>query len=147
MAVGESGGNDQMNIHRYNLDGRGLTRVMGELEARIMEAVWSLGSPTGKEIRDAVGDGAHYKTVLTVANRLVEKGLLLREATGGRAYRYRAAESREVFLDRVAVQVASGLVADFGQQGLAQLVRAAETVDPEYLDELERLVRERKRTP
>lgn len=135
-----------MNIHRYNLDGSGLTRVLGELESRIMEAVWALGSPTGKEIRDALGPDAHYKTVLTVANRLVEKGLLLREATQSRAFRYRAVESREVFLDRVAASVAGGLVADFGLHGLAQLVRAAETLDPAYLDELERLLRERQGT-
>lgn len=133
-----------MNIHRYNLDGSGLTRVLGELEAKIMEAVWALGAPTGKEIRDALGPDAHYKTVLTVANRLVEKGLLVREATGGRAFRYRATESREMFLDRVAASVANGLVADFGQHGLSQLVRAAEMLDPAYLDELERLVRKQK---
>lgn len=133
-----------MSIHRFNLDGTGLTRVLGQLEAQIMEAVWQLGAPTGKEIRDALGPGAHYKTVLTVANRLVQKGLLVREPTGARAFRYRAAESRETFLGRVAASVANGLVGDFGQHGLAQLVQAAEAIDPIYLDELERLVRERK---
>ncbi len=131
-----------MDIHRFNLEGSGLTRVLGELEARIMEAVWRLGSPTGKEICEALG--SHYKTVLTVTNRLVEKGLLLREPTGDRAFRYRAAESREAFLGRVSASVASGLVGDFGTHALAQLVRAAEAVDPAYLDELERLVRERR---
>ncbi len=135
-----------VNIHRYKLNGSGLTRVLGELEAKIMEAVWALGAPTGKQICETLGDDAHYKTVLTVANRLVEKGLLVREATGSRAFRYRAAESREAFLDRIAESVAGGLVADFGQHGLAQLVRAAETFDPAYLDELERLLRERKET-
>lgn len=133
-----------MNIHRYKLDGSGLTRVLGKLEAKIMEAVWELGEPTGKEICDALGSDAHYKTVLTVANRLVEKGLLVREPTGSRAFRYQATESRDVFLNRVAASVVNGLVADFGQHGLAQLVRAAETLDPVYLDQLEQLVRERK---
>jgi len=133
-----------MNIHRYRLDGSGLTRVLGELEAKIMETVWDLDRPTGKEICDALGPGVHYKTVLTVANRLVEKELLVRETTGSRAFRYHAAESREVFLHHVAANVANGLVADFGVQGLAQLVQAAETLDPAYLDQLEQLVRERK---
>lgn len=133
-----------MDIQRFNLDGSGLTRVLGALEARIMEAVWRLGAPTGKEIREALGPGSHYKTVLTVANRLVEKGLLIREPTADRAFRYRAAESREAFLERISATVASGLVGDFGRQALAQLVRAADAVDPSYLDELERLVRERK---
>lgn len=133
-----------MDIHRFNLDGSGLTRVLGELEARIMEVIWRLGAPTGPEICAALGPGAHYKTVLTVANRLVEKGLLAREASGARAFRYRAVEERQTFLRRVSASVASGLLADFGSHALAQLVDAAEQVDPAYLDELERLVRERK---
>lgn len=133
-----------MAIQRFNLGRRGLARVLGELEARIVETVWQLGSPTGKEIRDALGPASNYKTVLTVANRLVDKGVLAREPAHGRAYRYRAVEDREAFLRGVAGSVASGLVGDFGQPALAQFVQAAEEVDPAYLDELERLVRERK---
>ena len=109
-----------------------------------MEAVWQQGALTGSELCEALGPDAHYKTVLTVANRLVEKGLLTREPAKGRAFRYRAAESRTAFLDRVAGRVASGLVGDFGRPALARLVEAAAEVDPAYLDELERLVRERK---
>lgn len=111
-----------------------------------MEAVWALGAPSGKEICACLEPGSHYKTVLTVANRLVEKGLLVREGASVRAYRYRAIETREAFLARVSATVASGLVGDFGRHALAQLVRAADEVDPAYLDELERLVRERKGT-
>lgn len=133
-----------MDIHRFNLDGSGLTRVLGELQARIMEAVWQLGTATVRDICAVLGPGSHYKTVMTVTNRLVEQGLLLRERTGERAYAYRAAVSREAFLAQVATSVASELVGDFGRQALAQLVRAADEIDPAYLDELERLVRERK---
>jgi predicted transcriptional regulator len=133
-----------MDIHRFKFSGSGLTRVLGELEARIMEAIWQLGTPTGKQICDTLGPGAHYKTVLTVTNRLVEKGLLSREPTDARAFRYRAVEDREAFLDRISGNVASGLLGDFGKPALARFVDAAEAVDPAYLDELERLVRERK---
>jgi predicted transcriptional regulator len=134
----------RLDASRFNLGGRGLTRVLGELEARIMEAVWELGSPTGREITSALGTGSHYKTVLTVANRLVEKGLFIREPMSERVYRYRAVESRDAFLERFSAAVANGLVEDFGRNALAQLVRAADEVDPVYLDELERLVRERR---
>lgn len=133
-----------MDIQRFDLDGSGLTRVLGELQARIMEVVWRRGTATGKEICDALGPNANYKTVLTVTNRLVEKGLLKRAPAGGRAFAYQAVEEREAFLRRVAGNVASGLVGDFGRAALAQFVQAAEEVDPTYLDELERLVRERK---
>ena len=133
-----------MDFHRFDLDRSGLTRVLGELQARIMEAVWRLGEPTVKEICEALGPGSHYKTVMTVTNRLVEKGYLVRERTTDRAYVYRAAVDRETFLSHVAASVASGLLGEFGWHALAHLVDAAEQVDPTYLDELERLVRERK---
>ena len=135
-----------MDIQRFDLGKRGLSRVLGELAARIMDAVWRLGTATGNEICAALAPGAHYKTVLTVANRLVEKGLLTREPGVGRAFRYQAVEERDAFLNRITGSVASGLIGDFGRPALAQLVQAVEDVDPAYLDELERLVRERKGT-
>ena len=133
-----------MDIHRFDLDRSGLTRVLGELQARIMEAVWRLGAPTIADICQALGPDAHYKTVMTVANRLADRGLLVRERTTQRAFAYHPAMSRDAFLSQVAAHVASGLVAEFGEQALAHLVSAAEQVDPAYLDELERLVQERK---
>lgn len=133
-----------MGVQRFNLSGTGLNRVLGELEAGIMEAVWRAGTATGAEICAAVGQGPHYKTVLTVANRLVSKELLVRARSGDRAYAYRAAVDRDIFLNQVTASVASGLIGDFGQQALAQLVQAADDVDPAYLDELERLIREQK---
>lgn len=133
-----------MSIHRFNLDGSGLGRVLGALEARILDVVWDGGPMTVREMTAALGPAAHYKTVLTVANRMVEKGLLEREPTGERAFRYRAGEPRESFLDRVSASVVAGLVGEFGKRSLAHFVDAAGEVDATFLDELERLVRERK---
>lgn len=133
-----------MSIQRFNLEGSGLTRVLGDLAAPIMEAVWRGGVVTIKDICGDLGPDANYKTVMTVTNRLVDKGLLTRERGRDRAYRYRAAAGRDAFMERVVASVASGLLGDFGEQALAQLVRTADEIDPRYLDELERLVRERK---
>ena len=51
----------------------------------------------------------HYKTVMTVMNRLVEKGLLRRTRLG-RAFVYEAAQPRAAFMDNISRQVALGLV-------------------------------------
>lgn len=133
-----------MDIHSFNLEGSGLTRVLGTLAAPIMDAVWQGEAVTVKEICAALGPDVHYKTVLTVTNRLVEKGLLVRDRSRDRPFVYRPTVSREAFLDQVMTSVANGLVGDFGRQALVHLVQAADDIDPAYLDELERLVRERK---
>lgn len=133
-----------MSIHRFNLDGQGLERVLGTLEARILEVVWQKGPLTVREMVASLGPDAHYKTVLTVANRLVVKDLLVREPAGDRAFRYQATESRDAFLDRISESIAAGLVTEFGKRALAHFVDTASAVDASYLDELERLVQERK---
>jgi len=72
-------------------------RSFGELEAAIMDRVWSAGQPLlVREIREGLRPEREpaYNTVLTVVEILYRKGWLKREKDG-RAYRYRATVSRE----------------------------------------------------
>lgn len=130
-----------MKISRFDLDNRGLARVLGELEAKILETIWDLGEATVKDVAAALGPEAHVKTVMTVMNRMVEKGVLHREARG-RSFVYSAVLDRERFAQQVASRVLSGLLADFGKPTLARFVQE---IPPEQLAELERLIAERRR--
>ena len=132
--------NDPLPVRRFDLDAQGLARVLGDLEARILEAVWAHQPVTVKDLTAALGPDAHFKTPMTVMNRLVEKGLLQRDRHG-RAFLYTAAVARETFLRRITEQVVTGLLTDFRQPALASFVDAA---DPEQLDELEALIRKRR---
>jgi predicted transcriptional regulator len=72
-------------------------RSFGELEAAIMDRVWTAGRPVRvREIWAALRPGREpaYNTVLTVVEILYRKGWLEREKDG-RAYRYRATMTRE----------------------------------------------------
>lgn len=129
----------QSDPHAFRLDHRGLGRVFGELEAAIMEAVWTGGRATVADVCRALGSGAHYKTVTTVMNRLVDKGAL-RRAREARCFVYTAAESRDAFVERVSRRVAEGLVLDFGESAVAQFVDALDAVDPVLLEKLRALV-------
>lgn len=63
-------------------------RRMGELESDVMGQLWSAGRPlTPSEVRDALGGGLAYTTVMTILGRLWQKGLARRERRG-RAYAY-----------------------------------------------------------
>lgn len=62
---------------------------MGELEAAVMESLWSADDGlTPREVHGRMADGLGYTTVMTVVSRLWEKGLLTREPEG-RSFRYR----------------------------------------------------------
>lgn len=129
-------------IQAFKLDQHGLGRVFGELEAQIMNAIWDLGEPTVSEVCDFLGPDYHYKTVMTVMNRLVDKGILSRQRCG-RAYEYVPCDDRDTFLARVSRNVVDSLIEDFGELALAQFVNAVDRVDPDRLAELQALIQAR----
>ncbi len=129
-------------VHAFKLDQRGLARVFGELEATVMEAVWALGEASVSDVCQRLGDGANYKTVMTVMNRLVEKRLLARRRES-RAFVYAPVESREGFERRLSREVVEGLVQDFGDLAVAQFIDTLSSVDPRLLERLTRLVQAR----
>jgi predicted transcriptional regulator len=77
----------------------GAVRGFGELEAVIMDVLWSRQDPaTVREVLTHLRQHRQiaYTTVLTVMDNLYKKGWLRRE-TGGRAYRYLPVASREQY--------------------------------------------------
>lgn len=67
---------------------RAARRAAGELEAATLAVLQAAGSPlTPGEVRDRLGGGLAYTTVVTILSRLHTKGVLTRLKTG-RAYTY-----------------------------------------------------------
>ncbi len=142
-------------VRAIQLDAAGLERLLGPLEAEIMEAVWALTMPSGVpfsppawvtvgDVCHVLGPSQHYKTTQTVMNRLVEKGALQRQQ-GKRPQGYCARMSREELVRSATREALDGLVADFGDVALAQLVTAVRDISPERLALLERLMGEDER--
>ena len=131
-------------VQSFRIHQEGLARVFGELEAKVMDAVWELDDPTVQAVCDHLGPSYNYKTVMTVLNRLVDKEALSRQRVS-RAFIYRPRQSREAFLGRVSQMILRGLLHDFGSLAVAQFVETLDEMDPQQLDELERLMQERRR--
>ncbi len=64
------------------------------LELQIMQVLWSAGPSTATEVLPQMEGDLAYNTVQTMLQVLLRKGKVKRTAEG-RAYRYRAAVSRE----------------------------------------------------
>ncbi|MBI6546673.1 MAG: BlaI/MecI/CopY family transcriptional regulator [Cyanobacteria bacterium NC_groundwater_1444_Ag_S-0.65um_54_12] len=106
----------------------GLRKILGDLEAAIMEAVWRRGPGARITVRDIVDDlkatrGSAYTTVMTVMGILTQKELL-RVEKGGGAHSYQAAVSRAEFADLVVGKIVRELLADFTGPALAHFAQA-----------------------
>jgi predicted transcriptional regulator len=120
--------------------------VIGPLEARVIERLWA--SPGPSTVRDLQPDfpNTAYTTLMTTLDRLHRKGLLERSKIG-RAFHYRPRYSREELASEVARRSFERLLGS-GAAGLrpilSTLVDTVSQRDAEALDELERLVHERR---
>ncbi|HEY9723769.1 MAG TPA: BlaI/MecI/CopY family transcriptional regulator [Oscillatoriaceae cyanobacterium] len=128
---------------------RGIRKVLGDLEADIMEVVWSHGPGARLPVREVhealhASRGTAYTTVMTVMGVLAKKGLL-RVDKGGFAHLYEARQTREDFTRAVVGEIVEQLLHDFAEPTLAHFAAKVEAADPEQLARLETLIAERRR--
>jgi predicted transcriptional regulator len=125
----------------------GLASHFGALELRVLDAVWRHGKEVA--VRDIHPDfpGSAYTTLMTTLDRLHRKGVLERRKVG-RAFAYRAVSSRqELESGLVTRALQSVLKGASAQPILSFFVEEVSRQDDALLDELERLVREKRRKP
>ena len=127
------------------LSADGLAKVLGQLEARVMQAVWHLGRPVpARAVHDVVAreHRVAFLTVVTVLNKLVGKGLLTR-AKREDLLHYEARISEEAFTAHASRRLVEGILSLDSQAVASSLVDLLAEHDPEQLAELGRLVEAR----
>lgn len=127
------------------LSADGLAKVFGDLEARVMRAVWEIGHPApARAVHDRVVREHHVAiyTVITVLNKLVEKGHLVREKQGDLLH-YSARMTEDEFRDWASHKVVSGILSLGPSAVAASLVDVLAEHDPERLAELASLIQKR----
>jgi len=115
--------------------------ALGELERAVLETLWDKGELSGKDIFDLLGQprNIRHNTILTVLDRLVRKGLVLRRKLG-RDNSYKPKISRDEYIDKVASPIISELMDISGDVTLAAFVEKARR-DPRQLSALKKLIR------
>jgi predicted transcriptional regulator len=120
---------------------------LGSLERDVLGLVWERGDSSVREVCAQLGSGVAYTTVMTTMDRLFKKGLLSRRKVG-RAFVYSATATRNELEGAVAAELVQGLLQRGGDEPLpilSSLVDAVSDRDRALLDELERLIREKRR--
>jgi len=127
------------------LSARGAGMLLGDLEHRVLNAAWAVGRPaTARELFERVArqHDIVYITCVTVANRLVQKGLL-RRAKQDDVFHYSATLSAEEFSDQASRHVVQRIV-ELGPAAVsASLVDVLAERDPAQLEKLAELIRAR----
>ena len=129
------------------LSATGLAKVLGDLESRVLRAVWALGVPVpARTVHEHIEP--HHPisslTTITVLNKLVSKGILARVKRDD-LFHYRARMTEDEFMAHASRRVVEGILS-FGPDAVAaSFVDVLAEQDPEKLAELGRLIRRRLR--
>jgi predicted transcriptional regulator len=123
------------------------TQSLGKLERQVLNEIWRREEVSVRDVYVAFGERFAYTTLMTTLDRLFKKKLLTRRKDG-RAFVYLPAVSSAEFEQGIREDVIDGLLghgADAVQPVLACIVDTVSERDRELLDELDRLIKEKRR--
>ena len=121
--------------------------ALGKLEQQVLNEAWKQSEVSVRDVYLAFGKSVAYTTLMTTLDRLFKKKLLTRRKDG-RAFLYLPAVSREELDQGIREDLIDGLLgrgADAIQPLLACIVDTVSERDRELLDELDRLIKEKRR--
>jgi predicted transcriptional regulator len=121
------------------------SRVLGELEERVMEILWAEPQLSVRDVRQRMGrTRLAYTTIMTTLDRLYRKGLLARTKNGV-AYVYQPAIDRAEYQRRIVEAALRPLLEQNAGPVLAAFVDVAAGSDAENLARLEKIIAARRR--
>src|SRR6266550_5441017 len=123
------------------------SQALGKLEQAVLNEVWRRDEVSVRDIYVAFGESVAYTTLMTTLDRLFKKRLLTRRKDG-RAFIYLPAVSPAQFEQGITEDLIEGLLGhgtESVQPVLACIVDAVSERDRELLDELDRLIKEKRR--
>ncbi len=131
-----------MKVKKFNVAEEGINHFFGPLEARIMDIIWSSEGLSIKEVQKMLNEEnpLSFNTIMTVMNRLLEKGHLKKYTKGkgrGQTSCYVAVQSKEEFLMEQMQAVTYGLIREYGEMVVTHMIDALDHVDPKLITKLQ----------
>jgi predicted transcriptional regulator len=110
------------------------SEVFTDKELQIMKVVWQMGEASVKDIQERLPGDPHYNSVLTIIRVLERKGHLVHRAEG-KAYFYRAGESKEKARARLLRHLVDQVFSGSAPSAVLSLVEAGDLTKQD-LDEI-----------
>lgn len=121
-----------------------LSSLLGKLELRVMNELWRRGESSVADVHRAFGEEQAYTTLMTTLDRLYRKDFLVRRKEG-RAFLYTPSFSREGLEQKFKENLIDNLLGgNKVEPVLSFLVDKVSEQDHALLDELDRLVKEKR---
>lgn len=125
---------DTLDVGPFRSDRPGIRKVLGDLEAEIMELIWSRPNKQGTTVRDVFEvlyerRRLAYTTVMSTMTRLARKGLLRAEKSD-QAYVYYPTFTQDDFVSRFVGRILDDLLINFSGVTLERLRTLSES-DPQ----------------
>lgn len=119
--------------------------ILGELEIQVLEYLWTTSDATVKDVHAYLvkSRATTDKTVQSAMERLYRKGLLSRSKVS-HSYRYAALVTKEDLLGDLINDIVGRFKAD-SHSSAAAILNAAEQMDEQTLDLLEKEIRKRRK--
>ena len=115
-----------------------------ELEAEVMEELWSSGEAPVRAVMEALNKRTRkkraYTTYMTIMARLHKKGMLVRRREGKTDF-YVPSNGRDEYMALRARAEVEGLVAQYGDVALSNFAHQMAELDPARRRALQRLAR------
>lgn len=135
-----------MEIKNFKYGEAGLNRFFGSLEAKIMELLWESDELSIKEVQQRLEKEKpiNFNTVMTVMNRLVDKGILEKRQQG-RLSLFRPTQSKLVFIEEQSKKLTENLLDEFGGVVINHMIDSLKHVDQALLVQLEQRIQQLKK--
>lgn len=135
-----------MEIKTFKYGEVGLNRFFGTLEAKIMELLWEANELSIKDVQQRLEKDkpVNFNTVMTVMNRLLDKGILEKRLQG-RLSLFRPTQTKEDFIEDQSKKLTENLLDEFGGVVINHMIDALTEVDKSLLDKLEHKIQQLKK--
>jgi predicted transcriptional regulator len=133
----------------FHLDRPGIRKVLGDLEAEVMELVWERPAEQGTMVRDifeVLYERRHlaYTTVMNTMTRLAKKHLL-RVEKKDQAYVYYPNLTQQEFVSRFVTRILEDLLANFSGGEIEGLQTLPDVQTTAHLQHLLQKIEQRRR--
>ena len=125
---------------------RGIRKVLGNLEADLLECLWKYGELNTQGVLDHLQTAKSYAytTIITTLDRLYNKGFLKRSKKG-RSFYYSSKYTHDQLQQLIIQKILQSLSKGFKELTIACFVDIVGKDDPELLVELEKLIKQKRK--